>query len=273
MGIIDKLTPLNIFEYNDYFLKYCALIDENIDRKKEKMKTEKHHIIPVCYYEHLGIVNARKNKEVNHNNIVNLLYKDHILAHYYLSLCAKEDWFKESNIHAFLSMTFYNKLTPEELTEYKILDKYQELYEKWIIKMSKLRSGLPMSDETKDKIRQKLKGVKKGPITEEHRKKLSEAAKHRKNGKNSTKGKISIYNKELNKKKYIEKAELDTYLSNGWVKGGIPHTLESKLAIGNNTKKCLLGKTRSEESKRKTSETLKLRWRESNNGWRNRKKK
>lgn len=50
-----------------------------------KFKTQLHHIIPRKYYTYnkLEINNSREN-------LVNLLYKDHILAHYYLALCAKE---------------------------------------------------------------------------------------------------------------------------------------------------------------------------------------
>ena len=78
----DYLLDFGIFYENDYLEKYVDLIESNRDRPKEKYKTNKHHIVPQSYYKRYNIVVDNSD-----NNIINLLYKDHILAHYYLCLC------------------------------------------------------------------------------------------------------------------------------------------------------------------------------------------
>ena len=84
--IKEKLLNLNIFIQNEYFNKYVELITNNLKTKREKFKTQKHHIIPRCYFKHESI----KDKAIieDKTNLVNLSYANHILAHYYLSLCS-----------------------------------------------------------------------------------------------------------------------------------------------------------------------------------------
>ena len=79
-----KLLNTNYFIDNEYLDKYCELIELNKDTKKERPKTQSHHIVPVSYFKlsKLPIDNSKENR-------VNLLYKDHILVHYYLCLCTK----------------------------------------------------------------------------------------------------------------------------------------------------------------------------------------
>jgi hypothetical protein len=85
-----KLLTLGIVENNEYLDKYLNNIIDNLKTLRLKYKTQKHHIIPRAVFAH--------NKEPLDNsesNIVNLEYKDHILAHYYLYMCAI-GWFKYS---------------------------------------------------------------------------------------------------------------------------------------------------------------------------------
>ena len=42
----EKLLSLGIVEDNEYLDFYCTLIENNRDTKREKYKTQKHHIIP-----------------------------------------------------------------------------------------------------------------------------------------------------------------------------------------------------------------------------------
>ena len=69
---------------NEFLDNYCQLIITNVNNKKIKNTTQSHHIIPKSYFKIIG-------KKVNNKkeNLVNLLYSDHILAHYFLSLCCK----------------------------------------------------------------------------------------------------------------------------------------------------------------------------------------
>ena len=88
----ELLLDLDIFEDNIYLDFYCDLINLNLNTPKQKYITNIHHIIPKCYYKY-------NNLTVNENesNKVNLIYSDHILAHYYLYKCCSKNktiWFK-----------------------------------------------------------------------------------------------------------------------------------------------------------------------------------
>ena len=91
----DKLLSTFLFENNEYFKKYVRLIEDNLMTKQQKFKTQKHHIIPRIAFQ-LYNWDGCETKE----NKVNLLYKDHILAHYYLALAAKDSIFKYKMICA-----------------------------------------------------------------------------------------------------------------------------------------------------------------------------
>lgn len=80
----DKLMHLDAFVINEFFNLYCELIESNISTQSQRGVAQRHHIVPKYYFK-------RANLPVDNSseNIVNLEYKDHILAHYYLSLCSK----------------------------------------------------------------------------------------------------------------------------------------------------------------------------------------
>lgn len=81
------------YERNDYLDKYVNLIWENREQIRIKYFTQKHHFIPVSHYGNSsGAIERKKVEKIadadSFNFRINLLYKDHILAHYYLSKCA-----------------------------------------------------------------------------------------------------------------------------------------------------------------------------------------
>lgn len=78
-----KLLDTGIFYNNEWLDKYINLIIINKDQIKIKFMTHKHHIIPKYYYEmnNIDIDNSAQN-------IVNLIFNDHALAHYYLALAS-----------------------------------------------------------------------------------------------------------------------------------------------------------------------------------------
>lgn len=151
------LLELNLVVNNDYLDKYVQLIMENESRTKEKFRTQIHHIIPRCYYVH-------HNKKVDSSklNTVVLLHKDHVLAHYYLYRCAKEEWFQIANIDAFKHVLNNVAYKEQSFYDYErkmfvMLDDYQLMMEKTNQAKSKRMTGIPrgpMSEEHKEKLRQ-----------------------------------------------------------------------------------------------------------------------
>lgn len=229
----SKLISTGYFIDNDYLDKYLNLIIKNKDTLKA-FGYETHHILQRKYFK---IINA--DVDETESNKVNLLYKDHILAHYYLSLCTTND-LKISNIQCFLMMTFYkNKLTDDEKDIYRSLDEYQTLYEKWIMWLSE-NGPKRYSDDWSEYSRNLISKMFKGkPKSDEHKKHLKEA----RDSHSTTKGKKSIYNIKLNKVKFVFPDEIDKYLITGdWIIGGKPLSAEQKNKISNSNSKSLKGK-------------------------------
>ena len=81
---------------NNYLDEYIQLISLNRDRTTSKFQTQSHHILPVIYFVKSGI-----DVDNTTDNKVELLYADHIKAHYYLALCSTEEY-KDSFATAFL---------------------------------------------------------------------------------------------------------------------------------------------------------------------------
>ena len=240
----EKLLKLDVCKDNEYLDKYVELIISNNNTVKQKGKTQRHHIIPRYYY--------KENKltvDNSSNNLVNLLYKDHILGHCYLCLCAKTDFGVYSNFVT-LSYIFGNALTIQNMTniiyeEIKNLDAYQQAYEKYTEIEHKYNcmndkdvynkhNKIMKSDKVRGKISSTMKQkAEAGELfTEEHRKHLSEAARRRSckgtNMKENTTPKISkngyiggvtglkmIYDTEGNRH-YIEPSLVEIKLNEGW---------------------------------------------------------
>lgn len=264
MNIKKELLTKHLVVENKYLNLYVSLIQKNLKQLKISGKTQKHHIIPRYYYrDNALLLNSSRA------NVVNLSYTDHMLAHYYLALCASNQLFRYYNECALFRLGYHGRVKNNSLYAFKQtyldnLEKYKELYAERIKIQSERSIGRKYSEEWKAKISKKLTGLKRGPFSLEHRKKLSEAAKKR---GGTTTGRISIYNTELKKKKYIPAESVRTYITQGWIKGGVPQTEEAKKSIGEHTSRALKGGTRSEEAKRKTSETMKEHWKNERYRW------
>ena len=147
MTLKEKLMSLEVFIDNQYFNKYIELIETNLMTKKQKDVTQSHHIIPRYYFKHnnIDIDNTKENR-------VNLKYSDHILAHYYLSMCCINEEDRISNISSLcrISRTTLDELnlSKEDLDNYnKMYAQYQELNRK-----SHLGKKHSISESTKQKI-------------------------------------------------------------------------------------------------------------------------
>lgn len=144
--ILSKNINNNIyFIDNEYLDKYCDLIFKNITTKKQPLVTQKHHVIPLCYYKLINNIKLKNwRREADHfskndeNILTNLLYKDHILAHFYLVMFSNDflyynlfnslDWQLRLNTNTHIKN---NKETILKLITELNLDNYQELYEKY----------------------------------------------------------------------------------------------------------------------------------------------
>ena len=84
MNTKERLLATHDFIDNEYLDKYVELIDLNKNTQAISKKTNKHHIIPAYYFRHFDF--PVDNSE---DNLVNLYYRDHMLAHMYLSGCTE----------------------------------------------------------------------------------------------------------------------------------------------------------------------------------------
>lgn len=185
------LLKTDLFVENEYFQKYVKLLLDNVLLSPIKFKTEAHHAIPKFFFKinNLEIDNSKEN-------IFNLYHKDHLLAHYYLSLCCSSNKYKFKAIAAVLIAV--RKFNIEHLDNVlDILDEYQNLKEEYGRLCSIFMSGennpfygKHFSDEQKKHISQIRieKGIAKGknnprygkPVLKETREKIGNANRGRK---------------------------------------------------------------------------------------------
>lgn len=226
MSLKEKLLKLGVFIDNEYLDMYIKMVLDNAVTKRIKFETQKHHIIPKKYYK-INNLEVDNSKE----NIVNLLYSDHILAHYLLCLCTdKNSCLYYHSLLAF-DYLYYGRTSKIPNTNIikdkgkqiiKDADIINYLYQESVKCKSIYQKGVgagikkgPMSAETKLKISLAHKGKapwnkgKSGlpPHTEETKNKMS--AWHT--------GKILIHKDELHKK--VSRGSLDKYLKQGFEVG------------------------------------------------------
>lgn len=249
-----KLLALDVVEDNEYLDKYIGIITNNLKTLRLKYKTQKHHIVPRAVFTH--------NKEPLDNsesNLVNLEYKDHILAHYYLYMCAT-GWFKYPAAKAvdYLVKRIESiRVKPNAFNQIEInfsedelialLPKLADIQEhvkigehnrlaggKWV------NNGEAQKYVSGDMLQEFLLNnsswsVGKLPVSEETRNKL-------KGKKPNNTGTKVVNNGQRNR--YVPVSAVAEYLSNGWV-------------LGRFDTPYFKGKSLSDETKQKISETRK----------------
>lgn len=134
--IKQTLLDSEYFEDNNYLIFYLEVIKNNINTKRQRCKTNRHHIIPQCYFK-------IKKLEIDNSedNLVNLLYKDHILAHYYLCLCCSNHALRYKLELSLQYMLDTYKVDNEFVISIKQLDEYQKLYEERKEYFSNIQKG------------------------------------------------------------------------------------------------------------------------------------
>lgn len=91
----SRLIELGYLD-NEWLDKYLEMIEANLETKKSKRITQTHHAIPVnaywTSYKPYNRSEALKLARADTINFeINLLYKDHLLIHSYLTLCTNLD--------------------------------------------------------------------------------------------------------------------------------------------------------------------------------------
>ena len=151
-----RLLHTNLFIDNQYLDQYVKLIIDNRNNISN-VYCENHHIVPACYYKTSSI--PVDNSDIN---IVRLSYKNHIHAHYLLSLCTTGDM-KFKMICAVLRMLGNNTNLSEEEFNSFINDKElqeeiassKELHKKYLSNRmmgNTIRLGMKNSDDMNRRI-------------------------------------------------------------------------------------------------------------------------
>ena len=151
------LLDYNICIDNKWLDEYVKLIDNNKSTKRIKYQTQRHHFIPLYYYKWCNNNLDKKRKDLEkisnsdkNNFIINLKYTDHILAHYYLALCAKRDLDLCANIKTISyicgnKFKKLNNINDIEFSLYEFLNNvefYNELYTQANLKKSVFNKGI-----------------------------------------------------------------------------------------------------------------------------------
>lgn len=254
-----KLVKTGVVEDNEYLHKYVSLVSSKKVDSVKRHKTQVHHIIPRAYFNHLGI-----EIDESENNRVILLYKDHLLAHYYLSLCAK-GWFKHYAQAAVVCMVDFNLQVAFDIMDE--LEEYQHIYEQFkqtqAQHLSKVLTGIKKgnghagkkymnngmncvcvgpeqferllsqgyvfgritSDIARMNIRNSQKGKQKKSLQN-----VPKSEEHRNKLRDANIKRIFITNGH-DEKSFHRDTDISEYLQNGWYVGRKPMTEEHKKKI------------------------------------------
>lgn len=191
-SIKQKLLDTEEFVDNEYLIKYVDLITRNKNTLAQKRKTNSHHILPAYYFRHhnLPVDNSESNK-------VNLLYRDHMLAHLYLSGCT-EGRNRYWNLYSIFMMSGQRYCTDDELELLESMDEYQQLYEEAIAAAPNHRKDTHVSEETRKRMK------------EAQKKKMAMYG-------NPNKDSVWVHNNE--REYMISRNEIDNYLAQGYELG------------------------------------------------------
>ncbi len=186
----EKLLSSGYVVDNEWLDKYVELIASHINDAKVMYQTHSHHILPVSYFTSSGL-----EVDDSRSNRVNLSYKNHMIAHLYLSGCTTgQNRYK--NLYSLLMMSHFDEEGYLDITNY---DKYEYLYSSAISAAPNHRKGTKCSEETR--ARMSIASKRK---VEEH-------------GSSYNKGSLWIHKGD--DEKMIFECDLIDYLQQGYEKG------------------------------------------------------
>ena len=126
LDLKQTLVNLKGFEDNEFLDQYCILIERHARTSKRARVTNAHHIIPKSWFK----IN---NQEIDNSliNLVNLPYREHVLAHYYLCLCTVGKLQYANQLAFFCLITRKKKLNIVEKQLVHNLPMYNNIYESY----------------------------------------------------------------------------------------------------------------------------------------------
>lgn len=134
---LSDFLNLNVFKDNEYLRMYIKLLNDNLKTKKQKHITERHHILPKQYFKYF-----KKEIDNSEENLVNLKYCDHVLAHCLLALSFNNEYLTSMSIDACIYII-------NSFDIYKTLEEFVKDYEQ--VK-NVLKCNHFVSDQQKEKI-------------------------------------------------------------------------------------------------------------------------
>lgn len=122
-NIKETLLGCTGFVDNEYLSLYCRLIEQNGRTPVQPRVTNKHHIIPKAWFK---LNNYMIDNSLS--NLVNLRYREHVLAHYYLCLCTTGK-LQYANELALICLVSRKKLNTVDKHLVQSLPLYNNIYE------------------------------------------------------------------------------------------------------------------------------------------------
>ena len=238
----NQLLNLGFVVDNEYLTKYCELIVSNLNRNSVKHQTQSHHVVPVFYYKHqhkgLTSKQARVIADEDSQNIkVNLLYFEHILAHWFLYKSIIDDtYFKYVSVYSLFYMLNSKTLPEHEQDIIQQAINYGEVYSNFCVQQSiKFRGkpgktkGIKATEETRKKLSLSHMGQKQSQEAklkksmslkkayEEGRKSRERTQEQREKISNTIRGSKVMNNGQCDK--VVKSHDIERYLNDGWVFG------------------------------------------------------
>lgn len=124
--IRETLLSTGYFLDNEYLEKYCVTVERHTRTRCIRGVTNKHHIIPKALFNLLG-------EEIDNSlvNLVNLPYREHALAHYYLCLCTRDEM-KYASEMALICLISRKKMGASDRCLITSMPRYKEIYQDYI---------------------------------------------------------------------------------------------------------------------------------------------
>ena len=152
---------------NPLWNRVIEIFEKNEKYEKKVVSNRNlHHKFPRSFSKKLG-----ESIDNDKDNLISLSLADHFLVHYYYYLLARKGYRQSmATAFTFMAKKCLKYMTPE--TAEAMANDYEEA--KCIA-----NQGRPLSEETKRKMSEAKKSRKCRPFTEEHKRKISESVKKR----------------------------------------------------------------------------------------------